>query len=36
MSKTKKRDSSGRRGLLPEILGTALLFLGLLCYFASR
>ena len=36
MSKTKKRDPSGRRSLLPEILSTALLFLGLLCYFASR
>lgn len=36
MSKTKKRDPSGRRSPLPEILSTALLFLGLLCYFASR
>lgn len=36
MRKTKKHNSTQKRGLWPEILCTALLFLGLLCFFSSQ
>lgn len=36
MSKTKKRNSHKKQGWLPEVLCTALLFLGLLCFFSAR